>query len=111
MKKNIIKTIEHLMDINNLVWFVRNNYQMTNQEQTNSCSWFVEDKWDYMAGDFEYEDDGKFLNVLDESELMFILSRICGLHTSRMLVSKYTDTFGPYAGLDDYRVHDMVECC
>lgn len=111
MKKNIIATINHLMEINNLVWIKRVHFQSWNQEQTTSCSWLVEDCYDYECDRNEYLSEGEFLNALNEEQLIFILSRICGLHIGRPLVSMYTDTFGPYAGLDEYRVHDTVECC
>ena len=108
MKKNIIKTINHIMCLNDLVWIKRNYFQGTNYEQTNSCSWFVEE-YDYVCGQNEYIDTPDFLEVLSQEELIHILGKICGLHLYTQLVSKSVDTFGSRAGIPYYTVNGMFE--
>lgn len=106
-KKSIINAIIEVMNVRQYVWYRHNCFQGTNPEQTKKSFWFVETV-DYIEFQNEYE-SAPDLNILTQDELVFILSRICGMNQNVPLIWLSIDTFGTHADVPYFHVEGMYE--
>ncbi len=96
-KQNIVKTLKTISG----KWICVAHFQCGNEEQTNTCSYYIADD-DYQLCQNEYEKEPDFFSY-SKIQLIDLLNNVVMLpHNTSQLCGESTNTFGKKAGITEY---------
>jgi hypothetical protein len=101
-KKSIMKSLDKILDINNLTVVYQNHYQGTNEEQTCTSEYWIEDR-DVELPAFSYHVYPSIWYIFSKEELIEIWNRFSSNQFS-LLMELRIDTFGDNADVERWDI-------